>query len=95
MSVARRIQLQRTSGWRKPPDAVVVSRPGRWGNPFRIGINGTRSECVALFRTALMEGALRFTEADIRQVLADRDLACWCSLNDECHANVLLEIANG
>jgi hypothetical protein len=29
-----RIQLRRTKGWRKPPDAVVVARPTRWGNPF-------------------------------------------------------------
>lgn len=32
-----RIQLQRTRGWRKPDGAVVVSRPSRWGNPFRVG----------------------------------------------------------
>lgn len=32
-----RIQLKRTRGWRKPPGAVVVSRPSRWGNPFRVG----------------------------------------------------------
>lgn len=30
----RRIQLRRTKGWRKPPGAVVVARPTRWGNPF-------------------------------------------------------------
>lgn len=30
----KRIQLQRTKDWRKPEDAVVVSRPTRWGNPF-------------------------------------------------------------
>lgn len=32
-----RIQLRRTKGWRKPEGAVVVSRPSRWGNPFRVG----------------------------------------------------------
>ena len=31
-----RIQLKRTRGWRKPEGAVVVSRPSRWGNPFRV-----------------------------------------------------------
>lgn len=30
-----RIQLRRTAGWRKPEGAVVVSRPSRWGNPWR------------------------------------------------------------
>jgi hypothetical protein len=38
---------------------------------------------------------------EIRAALAGRDLACWCPLEDEegnpvpCHADVLLEIANG
>ena len=27
--------------------------------------------------------------------LAGRDLACWCPLDQPCHADVLLEIANG
>jgi len=72
----------------------VVSRPSRWGNPFQIGADGTRSACVAAFRAALMAGTLRFTVADVRQELVGRDLACWCSLDAACHADVLLEIAN-
>ena len=32
--MAKRIQLKRTKGWRKPEGAVVVSRPTKWGNPF-------------------------------------------------------------
>lgn len=27
--------------------------------------------------------------------LAGRDLACWCPLDQPCHADVLLELANG
>jgi hypothetical protein len=27
--------------------------------------------------------------------LAGRDLACWCPLDGPCHADVLLEVANG
>ncbi len=27
--------------------------------------------------------------------LAGHDLACWCPLNQPCHADVLLELANG
>lgn len=33
----QRIRLSRARGWRKPPGAVVVARPTRWGNPFRVG----------------------------------------------------------
>jgi hypothetical protein len=31
----KRIQLSRRKGYRKPEGAVVVSRPSKWGNPFR------------------------------------------------------------
>lgn len=31
-----RIQRRRTAGWRKPENAVIVSRPSRYGNPFTI-----------------------------------------------------------
>lgn len=32
--------------------------------------------------------------AEIRAELADRDLACWCPLDQPCHADVLLDLAN-
>ena len=32
---------------------------------------------------------------EIRAELRGRDLACWCPLDQPCHADVLLEIANG
>ena len=37
MTSPRRIQLRRTKGWRKPPGAIIVARPTRWGNPFVVG----------------------------------------------------------
>lgn len=36
----QRIQLRRTRGWRKPEGAIVVARPSKWGNPYRV-IGGT------------------------------------------------------
>jgi hypothetical protein len=32
--------------------------------------------------------------ASLRFALAGKDLACWCPLDQPCHADVLLEIAN-
>lgn len=32
-----RVQRRRTAGWRMPEGAIYVGRPGRWGNPFRLG----------------------------------------------------------
>lgn len=34
--IPARIQLSRRKGWRKPANTVVVSRPSKWGNPFRV-----------------------------------------------------------
>jgi len=31
----------------------------------------------------------------VRGNLVDKDLACWCPLDQPCHADVLLELANG
>lgn len=104
-----RIQLRRTAGWRKPEGAVVVTRGTDWGNPYRVGqpvqittpMGGgqaydyyptiTREIAVLLFRV-WVSGRL---EDQIRAELAGKDLACWCPLDGPCHADVLLEIANG
>lgn len=32
---------------------------------------------------------------EVRAELAGKNLACWCPLDQPCHADVLLEIANG
>jgi hypothetical protein len=89
-----RVQLRRTKGWRKPAGVVVVARPSRWGNPFRLGIDGDRETCVARYREALVGGRLGFSADDVRRELGGHDLACWCPLDLPCHADVLLEVAN-
>lgn len=33
--------------------------------------------------------------SEARAELAGHDLACWCPLDQPCHADVLLELANG
>lgn len=33
---AARIQRKRVKGWRKPGNAVIVTRGSRWGNPFTV-----------------------------------------------------------
>lgn len=87
------MQLQRRAGWRKPTGAVVVARPSRWGNPFRVGVDGDRVACVARFEVELRAGRLPYGVDDVRRALAGRDLACWCPLGVACHADVLLRIA--
>lgn len=40
------------------------------------------------------EGTTYPSVEEIRRSLRGRDLACWCPLDHDCHADVLLEVAN-
>lgn len=35
------VQRKRVKGWRKPANTVNVSRPSKYGNPYRVGRDGT------------------------------------------------------
>jgi hypothetical protein len=91
-----------------PANAVNVARPGKWGNPFVVGRDGTRAQCVAMF-VSLYRGFIAFSAnigvdeqlalySRLRRsvpLLKGRDLACWCPLDGApCHADVLLHLAN-
>ena len=106
----QRIQRRRTKGWRMPGTAIYVGRPSHWGNPFLIeeaieaDYRDPRRACVSHYR-AWMEGAPEYEDViyghdrrELREALHDLrswDLACWCPLGQPCHADVLLELANG
>lgn len=42
-----RIQRLRTKGWRLPAGAIIVSRPSKWGNPWRAEVVGGVGWCCA------------------------------------------------
>jgi len=87
----QRIQLRRTKGWRMPPNTVKVSRPTKWGNPFSAAEYGRRLAVLNYKLYVLgmaMIGALDLDE------LRGKNLACWCRLGDQCHADILLQLAN-
>ena len=103
----RRIQRKRTKGWTKPEGAISVARPSQWGNPFRIGqpfrfvengelvigVVGNHEAAVKLFRRYI--DARPDHQEMIRAELAGKTLMCWCPEGQPCHADVLLEVANG
>ena len=90
-----------------PEGAVYVGRGSRWGNPWIAGrymfLTGKKKgqwmnekDAVVSFRNTLQE-ALR-TKPEVRagvEQLQGKNLLCWCALDQPCHADVLLEIANG
>jgi hypothetical protein len=70
-----------------PPNTVKVDRTTKWGNPFVVGKDGDLARCVELYRE------LRRMARDIDE-LRGKNLACWCPLDQPCHADVLLELVN-
>src|SRR5690625_4484406 len=108
MTTPQRIQRRRTKGWRMPEGAIYVGRPSKWCNPVRVGSvvhcesagrswsrRMTADDAVSFFEVDLRCGFLRFGIEDIRRELRGHDLVCWCPLDSPCHADVLLELANG
>lgn len=84
-----------------PSGAVFVGRPTRWGNPFRIGDVDPwtgeemgRGDAVAAYRRWIMAPQQAGLRAAIRRELRGKSLVCFCAPR-ACHADTLLEIANG
>jgi hypothetical protein len=105
----KRIQLKRTKGWKMPPNTVKVTRPGKWGNQFKVGepfesiddggnvdrfICENAAEAVECYRNYIESQFGMDLLAEAQSELRGKNLACWCKPGDLCHADVLLEIAN-
>lgn len=75
-----------------PEGAVYVGRSSKWGNPFIMQSESDREDVVYLYRERLV-AQVRFGEVDL-SALRGKDLVCWCPLDQPCHADILLEIAN-
>ena len=71
---------------------VYVSRPSKWGNPYRIGADGDRDQVLKKYREYL--AANPSLVEDAKKELRGKNLACWCKPSEDCHADILLEIAN-
>lgn len=71
--------------------AVYVGRPSPFGNPYIIGVHGTRKQCVELFEKVTCANP-KFVKK-VKEKLKGKDLVCWCA-PEQCHADVLLKIAN-
>ena len=100
-----RIQRKRTKGWRMPPNTVYVGRPTTWGNPYTVESYCPDVSPVLLHPVTLHLARQAYVERfedemnDLERLLAKRllagkNLACWCPLDQPCHADVLLRIAN-
>ena len=77
---------------KRAPFDVLIDRSTRWGNPYRIGRDGTREEVIAKYRADERFRTARFV-AMVKSELRGKILGCWCAPLP-CHGDVLAEIAN-
>ncbi len=92
-----------------PSNTRKVDRSSLFGNPYRVGL--VNCTCLSfedcshnLFnRRTVAEAVQAYRDmprsdwqvAQIRRELKGKNLGCWCPLDGPCHADVLLELANG
>lgn len=95
----QRIQRKRTKGWKMPENTVYVGRPSIWGNPFSVGavnpfgtVTADNRHAAALYIGFAPQNKKLVAAA--KAELRGKDLACWCSLDEPCHADTLLKLAN-
>ena len=74
-----------------PKDVVYIGRPSPWGNPFVMGKDGNRDECLAKFKEWIKTQPELIER--IKKELKGKDLVCFCAPKP-CHGNILLEITN-
>jgi hypothetical protein len=107
LSRAKGFNLQQASLALNGLPAINVARPGPLGNPFVVGEDGGRDECVNLFRMLLGGYVAISTKASVEsqravqtyiaenfKSLSNRNLACWCPDGAACHGAALLELFN-
>lgn len=73
-----------------PESAVLIDRTTKWGNPFKSGRDGSRSEVIERYRLYL---AWRPELMAALEELRGKDLVCHCKPK-ACHGDVLIDLAN-
>src|SRR5699024_4075911 len=78
-----------------PSFTVSINGFAAWEGVFETR-EAARAHAVRAYRWQLLNhpDVVGVTAADVRAELSGRVLACWCPLDQPCHADVLIEIAN-
>jgi hypothetical protein len=71
------------------PFEIYIGRGSPYGNPFKIGVDGNRKECILKYKQYLSENPELIKK--ILKELKDKTLGCHCKPKD-CHGDVIVEI---
>lgn len=69
---------------------VYIGRGGQWGNPFRIGEDGTREEVIEKYQQWILGQPVLLAQLPM---LKGKRLGCYCAPL-ACHGHVLAKMAN-
>lgn len=67
---------------------VYIGRGSKWGNPYKIGLDGTRRQVIERYYKYIKSKPELL--ADLHE-LEDKSLGCYCKPND-CHGDVLVKL---
>jgi hypothetical protein len=79
----------RRAGIHSTESQVYIGRPSKWGNPFVIGRDGSRTEAIKQYQHWIARQPALMAELG---ELRGKNLVCWCAPL-ACHGDVLLELA--
>jgi len=71
-------------------NAIYIGRGTAWGNPYVVGVHGTREEVIKLFEELVLSDPNHLEKL---LPLRGKDLLCSCAPK-RCHGDVLLRLAN-
>ena len=75
---------------KRDPYDVRIDRTTKWGNPFFIGVSGTREEVIEKYRLYIRS---RPELLAALPELKGKVLGCWCAPK-ACHGHILAELAD-
>lgn len=67
---------------------VYIGRGSKWGNPFKIGVDGTREEVIEKYKQYIMNRPDLLNDLE---ELRGKRLGCYCKPKP-CHGDVLVEL---
>ena len=94
------IQRKRIPGYKHPNNTVSVARPSIFGNPFKVTETRDALAATRLFAFWLLSDKFDFQPDRKKRIwenihkLKGKNLSCFCPLDQPCHRDVLLVLAN-
>jgi hypothetical protein len=76
---------------KREPFDIYIGRPSKWGNPFKIGKDGSRQEVIHKYKEMIIVNTELIKQIPLE--LKGKTLGCWCKPYP-CHGDILAELAD-